>query len=64
VENTANNMAGVTQNILERHAAHCYLADAEYGEKLAAALELDLARVKELAALSHDERMKATSLAQ
>lgn len=62
IENTARNMLGTTANIRERHAAHCYLADSEYGTRIAEAVEVDLSRVKELSAMSHDDRMKATML--
>ncbi|MDR3310453.1 MAG: catalase [Oscillospiraceae bacterium] len=61
IDNTRRNMDGVTGNIKLRHAAHCYLAAPEYGEKLAAALAADFGEVKRLSALSHGERMKATS---
>ena len=62
VANTAADMAGVTENIRLRHAAHCYKADPEYGDRLADALGADAARVHELAAMSHEERMAATGL--
>lgn len=62
IENTARNMDGTTDNIRERHAAHCYLADPEYGTRIAEALHVDLDRVIELSQMSHDERMKATML--
>ncbi len=62
IENTARNMAGTTANIRERHAAHCYLADVEYGTRIAEAVGVSLARVVELAEMSHAERMKATML--
>jgi catalase len=61
IENTARNINGVTKNVQLRHAAHCCLADEEYGTRLANALKLDLAEVKKLSKLSHDELMKATS---
>ena len=53
-------MDGVTENIRLRHAAHCYKADPEYGDRLAAALVVDVERVHELAAMTHEERMAAT----
>ena len=62
IENTARNIAPVTENIKYRHCAHCYKADEDYGERLCKALDLNLDRVKELAAMSHDERMAATKL--
>jgi catalase len=55
-------MDGVTENIRLRHAAHCYLADAEYGTRLAASLGVDLERVAALAGMTHQERMEATRL--
>ncbi|MDR1537943.1 MAG: catalase [Clostridiales bacterium] len=61
IENTARNMKDVTRNVRLRHAAHCYLADKEYGERLAEALGLDKEAVMELSKLSHDDLMKATS---
>ena len=60
IDNTARNMDGVTENIRLRHAAHCYKADPEYGDRLAAALGVDVERVHELAAMTHEERMAAT----
>ena len=60
IDNTARNMQGVSANVCLRHSAHCYLADAEYGQNLAKALGLDSAKVQELAAMTHDQRMAAT----
>ncbi len=63
IENTARNIAPVTDNIKYRHAAHCYLADEEYGRRIAEALGLGLEKVEELAAMSIFERRDATSAA-
>ncbi len=63
IENTVRNMDGVTENIRVRHAAHCYLADPEYGTRLAEGLGVNLEEVIKLSKMSHDERMKATMLA-
>ena len=60
IGNTARNMEGVTENIRLRHAAHCYKADPEYGDRLAEALGVDANRVHELAQMTHEERMAAT----
>lgn len=60
IANTAADMQPVTKNIKYRHAAHCYLADPEYGTRLAAALELSIERVRELAAMGRGERLLAT----
>jgi catalase len=61
IENTARNMNGVSEKVRYRHAAHCRLADPDYGARLAAALGLNVDKVDELAKMSHAERMKATS---
>ncbi len=61
IDNTARNIADATDNIKYRHAAHCYLADTEYGERIAKAIGLDLDKVKELAAMSISDRLAATS---
>ncbi len=60
IENTVDDMACVTENIKYRHAAHCYLADAEYGERFTEAAGLDLEKVKELAKLDHAGLAQAT----
>ena len=60
IENTATDMMPVTENIKLRHAAHCYLADEEYGTLMSEALLLDLEEVKRLASLSEEERLLAT----
>jgi catalase len=39
-ENTARAMAGVTDEVCQRHVAHCNQADAAYGAGVAAALRL------------------------
>lgn len=60
IENTTRNMTGVSENIRLRHAAHCYLADKDYGTRLAKALGIALDEIVKLSQLTHDERMKAT----
>ncbi len=62
IRNTAGDIASVTENIKYRHAVHCYLADPDYGTKLAEALKLDLAKVVEWAKLPNDELNRVTSL--
>jgi len=64
ISNTAANIAPVTSNVKYRHAAHCYLADEEYGRRIAEALGLSLSRVQELAAMSREDRLDATSDAE
>ena len=60
IQNTKEDMASVTVNIKYRHAAHCYLADPEYGERFAKAAGLCMDKVVELSKLDHKERMQAT----
>ena len=60
IENTAGDMASVTENIKYRHAVHCYLADPEYGERFAKAAGLNIDRVKELSKLDHNGLTQAT----
>ncbi|MDR1713842.1 MAG: catalase [Coriobacteriales bacterium] len=62
VENTVRNFEPVDERIKYRHAAHCYLADAAYGQAIAAAAGLNLGRVQELAAMSLPERLSATAI--
>jgi catalase len=60
IHNTAADLAPVTQNIQYRHAAHCYLADKEYGERITKALKLDMEKVIALSQLDNDGLIKAT----
>ena len=60
IENTATDIASVTDNIKYRHAVHCYLADPEYGERFTKAVGLSLDKVKELAKLDHKGLIQAT----
>ena len=60
ISNTAEDIMPVTENIKYRHAAHCYLADKEYGTRLAEALNLSLNEVQRLASMSEKERLYAT----
>ena len=59
-ENTARNMNGVTDNIKYRHAAHCYLADADYGDRVCTQIGLDKAEAQRLAKPSYNELMEET----
>lgn len=62
IENTANSIAPVTNNIKYRHAAHCLLADKIYGERLAMRLGLDMNLVRQLAGMTRTERLEATRI--
>ena len=61
IQNTVADMKPVTYNIKYRHAAHCYLADKEYGTRLAESMHLDLVWVEHLASLSEEDRLKITA---
>ncbi len=60
IDNTARNIASVTDNIKYRHAVHCYRADEEYGTRLTQALTLNMDKVRELAQLTNDALNEAT----
>lgn len=62
IDNTVRNIMAATDNIKYRHAAHCYLADKDYGARIAEGLDLDMCKVVGLAEMSHAERMEATRL--
>lgn len=60
ISNTAEDMATVTENIRYRHAVHCYLADAEYGERISEALMLNFQQVKDWSVLTNAELQEKT----
>jgi catalase len=60
ISNTVEDIMPVTCNIKYRHAAHCYLADKDYGTRIAQGLGLDMNEVKKLAAMTEPERLEAT----
>ena len=64
IMNTATDIGPAMSNIKYRHAAHCYLADEDYGRRMADALGLNLNKVVELADMSIEERLHATSAAE
>lgn len=49
IENTARDIASVSNNVKYRHAAHCFKADKEYGQRISQAMGLDVARAEKLA---------------
>ncbi len=61
IENTARNIGPASEKVKYRHSAHCYLADKDYGTRLAKALGLDMKKVTELSGMTHQARMKATA---
>ena len=60
VSNIVGHLCGAKQHIQYRQTALFYKADEEYGSRVAAGLELDLERVKQLAAMTQEERVQAT----
>ncbi|MEG0545796.1 MAG: catalase [Oscillospiraceae bacterium] len=60
IENTARNIAPVTDNIKYRHAVHCYHADEDYGKRITEAMMLDFNKVKELSKLDNNGLINAT----
>ncbi|AEG59670.1 catalase [Desulforamulus ruminis] len=60
VSNICDSLGQAQQRIQLRQTALFYKADPDYGQKVAEGLGLDLAAVKDLAAMSQEERVKAT----
>ena len=61
ISNTAAAMDGVSENIKYRHAAHCYLADPDYGTRIAKALVLDEQEMIRLSRLPNDTLNQETA---
>ena len=61
VKNIAAHMGNAQRRIQLRQTALFYKAHEEYGTRVASALGLDVDEVKKLAAMSQDERVKATA---
>jgi catalase len=61
ISNIAGHLGGALQRIQYRQAALFYKADADYGTRVAEALDLDVQKVKDLAAKSDQERNAATA---
>jgi catalase len=62
VGNIVGHLGGAKKPLQLRQSALFYKADAEYGERVAKGLGLDVAEVKRLAAMSQEERVKATAV--
>lgn len=60
VSNIVGHLGGAQERIQYRQAALFYLANPDYGKQVAKGLKLDLKKVKALAAMSQEERVKAT----
>ncbi|HWR08435.1 catalase [Sporomusa sp.] len=60
IQNICGNLGQAQKRIQLRQAALFYKADADYGRRVAETLGLDVATVQKLAAMSQEERVKAT----
>jgi catalase len=61
VANIVGHLKGAKKRIQMRQTALFFKADAEYGERVAKGLGLDANEVKKLAAMSQEDRVKATA---
>ncbi len=61
VGNIVAHLGGAMERIQYRQCAIFYKADVDYGTQVAKGLKLDVAKVKKLAAMSQEERAKATA---
>lgn len=62
IDNIVNHLGVAVQRIQYRQCALFYLADADYGERVAKGLKLDIEKIKKLAAMPAAERAVATAL--
>ncbi len=62
VGNIVAHLGGAQKRIQLRQTALFYKADADYGERVAKGLKLNADEVKRLAAMSQEERVKATAM--
>jgi catalase len=61
IGNITTHLCNAQKRIQLRQAAISYKADAEYGRRVAEGLGLDVKEVERLAAMSQEERAKATA---
>jgi catalase len=61
IGNIVDHLGGAQKRIQLRQAAVFYKADPDYGGRVAAGLGLDVKEVERLAAMSQEERAKATA---
>ncbi len=61
VGNIVSHLGGAQERIQLRQTAIFFMADPDYGRKVAKGLKLDIKEVEKLAKMSQDERVKATS---
>ena len=62
IDNTARNIAGVDERIQYRHAAHCILADEDYGRRFVKAANLDWDKAVAYSKMTNAELLAATVL--
>ena len=60
VKNIVGHLKGAQQRIQLRQTALFFKAEPEYGTRVAEGLGIDVKRVEQLAAMSQEERVKAT----
>jgi catalase len=60
IKNITGHIKNAQQRIQYRQTALFYKAHPEYGTRVANGLGLDIARVKQLAAMTQEDRIKAT----
>ena len=61
IGNIVTHLSGAQRRFQLRQAALFHKADEEYGQRVAEGLKLDVKQVKRLAAMSPEERVKATA---
>lgn len=61
ISNITSHLCGAQKRIQLRQTALFYKADPEYGERICKGLKLNLNEVKKLAAMTQEERVKATA---
>ncbi len=60
IGNIVTHLSGARKRIQLRQTSLFYMADEEYGQRVAEGLKLDMKKVERLAAMSHEERVTAT----
>jgi len=61
IGNIVTHLSGAQERIQLRQTSLFYMADEEYGQRVAEGLKLDMKKVERLAAMSHEERVTATT---
>jgi len=60
--NIVGHLKGAQTRIQLRQTAFFYIADPDYGRRVAEGLELDLKKIEQLAGISQEDRVKATAV--